>query len=247
MSELAENLVTNGPTPAVADEWRLIADGCLGGILLTYVLFFYSALQNPGGYYFLLIIYLPPALIVGGLVGSLLGGLLLLAQYWLSRQLGFWLRVLLVAVLLVAGYGFLIAASSGTQQFVESLVPLCVMGLALGLLVAACAAAPRNIWTMLGRGCRTTSIEAPGFPLVSGAALRLFSVFGLMMAVFSLACLFLHCQRTTTMPLYFHFESRCQHIRCPCRSGSAPCSHLWIDQHDVTRRRPATGFVGVLL
>src|SRR5882762_4265981 len=114
MSDAAENVKKSVTSLGDPGNQRLLADGCLGGILGAYLLLFYPVLQHPNPYNFLFIPYLPVALLVGAIMGTLTGGVLWCSEQLFKRNLGVLLRVLIGAAAFSIAFVLLNAAVEGT-------------------------------------------------------------------------------------------------------------------------------------
>lgn len=223
--DVAEDVVEAVTGRLDPDKPRLLADGCLGGILAAYLWTLSAALLHPNPYNFLLIIYLPVALLFGAIVGTLVGGILWFCEYLPGRKLGFLLRVLVGTAFFSFANIFLISAFGGipdARRLTEALGELTIFGLFLSVPTAVFAGLKVSPWRLLIRGVRKTALEASGLALFSGAALRLLSICGLFISAFCFACVWPFLREPDTsifvaVMLYFAVSTGTAYT-CPRRS-----------------------------
>ena len=186
--EHSENDVSGPVRPSVG---RFLCDGSFGGILVAYLLTLFAILMDPNPYNFLAIPYLPVAFFAGTIAGALMGIVLWLSEYLVKRKLGFIARVFIgTTVFSLAGASLTIAFEGigDGRQLAAYFVPGSFVGLLLTVPVALVAAARVNPWLLIVRGAGTRTGEAEAPVLVTGVALRLGSMCGLVVSVFSFAC-----------------------------------------------------------
>lgn len=110
MSDAVSN-PTGHPDQAPADA-RLFVDGCLGGIAVFFLSTVYSIVAGTDPYNFLLINYLPLILGAGAIIGTLMGGIIWLAEYILGGRQGFLARILIGTAATAIVCTFLIITSA---------------------------------------------------------------------------------------------------------------------------------------
>ena len=106
MSDAVSNPAGHRDRPPA--DVRLFADGCFGGMAFFFLSTIDSIVAGTDPYNFLLINYLPLLVGAGAIIGTLIGGIIWLAEYFLGGRQGFLVRIMIGTAATAIVYAFLI-------------------------------------------------------------------------------------------------------------------------------------------